>query len=111
MTTKTRKIAAVVGIAVLLSSATLCSYGDDNTTPSGGPAARVGKAQADHKIWQNTALNKHGGIAPAKEKPETHVIRHQVLIAAFEELFAQLADLMDMLRLVIQATRVSTTMS
>ncbi|HOW70043.1 MAG TPA: hypothetical protein PKY77_05520 [Phycisphaerae bacterium] len=107
MTTKTRKITAVVAMAVLLSATSLCSYGDD-TTSGTGPSARVGKAQVNHAAWQTTALKQGGGITPATEKPETYVIRHQVLIATFEELFAQLTDLMDMLKLAIQASRLTS---
>jgi len=104
MTTKTRKITAVLGIAFVLSAATLCSYGDDTTPTYDSPSVRIGAAQAAHKAWQTAAFSG-GGIEPATTQPETHVIRHEVLISIFDELFAQLADLMDMLRLAILATK------
>jgi hypothetical protein len=111
MITKTRKITAVVGIAVLLSAATLCSYGADTTTTSGGPSAWIGRAQATHTAWQNTALMNGGGITPATTQPETHAIRHQLLIATFDELFKQLTNVADLLKAAIQASRLSTTTS
>lgn len=104
MTTKTRKIMAVVAMTVVLSATTLVSYGDTTTVAADTPAARVGAAQANYQAWQNKALSG-GGIVPATTAPEKHAIRHAVLIATFDELFAQLTNVANLLKAAILATK------
>ena len=107
MTRKIRKMTAVLAMTAVLTASALVGYGDTTTVAADTPAARVAAAQASYQAWQNKALSG-GGITPATSQPEKDVIRHQVMIAAFDELFKQLTNAMNLLKTAILAFRSGT---